>query len=71
MKVGDLVELSAYGKKLKMFKKQRGLVGVVVDISGAPIFSHVHVQWCGAINTSNRGGVSSHRLTRKDLRIAK
>ena len=32
MKVGDFVELSAYGKRLKCNREMRGKVGLVVEV---------------------------------------
>lgn len=52
MKVGDLVELSAYGKKLTCNFAARGAVGLVTDIenlSSVPRHpgTHVTVHWSG------------------------
>ncbi len=41
MKKGDLVELSAYGKKLQILEGLRGDIGIVVD----PYFDAAHVLW--------------------------
>jgi hypothetical protein len=62
MKVGDLVELSTYGYKLKMLRHLRDIVGVVTEVSegGYP----TGVFWVGlGPTTGDFGG-----LTRKDLR---
>ena len=55
MKVGDLVELSAYGKKLKMFMYLHHKVGLVHESA----YDHYVVRW------HNTGEVL-HR--RKDLK---
>ena len=55
MKVGDLVELSAYGKRLKMFMYLHHKVGLVHESA----YDHYVVQW------HNTGSVQ-HR--RKDLK---
>ena len=55
MKVGDLVELSAKGRALKLCSKFIGLVGI---ISGKDTSSHhglgkkvwYYVDWCGGEN---------------------
>tara|TARA_Y100001963_G_C6713024_1_gene415211 strand:+ start:207 stop:410 length:204 start_codon:yes stop_codon:yes gene_type:complete len=62
MKVGDLVELSTYGVKLKILRHALDKVGIVVYI-GNPNEHSIFVDWCG--------GRSRDRLTRKDLRYAK
>lgn len=59
MKVGDLVELSSYGRKLKMLDDRCGKVGVVVRILSYDTFT---VNWCS--------GPDQDRLTRKDLKHA-
>lgn len=62
MKVGDLVELSTYGYKLKMLRHLRDIVGIVTEVShgGYP----TGVFWTGLGPTTGvQGG-----LTRKDLR---
>ena len=60
MKAGDLVELSAYGKKLKMFKKQCGLVGLVREA----LYDHIEVLWHGQ-------GPRPVRHRRKDIKKVK
>ena len=60
MQVGDLVELSAYARRLKMFRSWHKRVGIVVEIKH---FDAISVQWCGY------NAVDS--LCRKDLRHAK
>ena len=64
MKVGDLVELSTYGYKLKMLRHLRDIVGIVTEVAegGYP----TGVFWAGLGHGGGRhvfGG-----LTRKDLR---
>ena len=41
MKTGDLVELSAYGKKISMIRRLRDDVGIVL----ACCIQSAHVQW--------------------------
>ena len=41
MKVGDLVELSAYGRKLQLLESLHNDVGIVVD----SYFESTHVKW--------------------------
>jgi len=41
MKVGDLIELSAYGKKIQTIRRLRGDVGIVLSCR----FQSAHVQW--------------------------
>ena len=60
VKVGDLVELSAYANKLKMFKVQRGKVGLIEEAE----YDHYRVQWHG-----EAGWPRTHR--RIDLRRVK
>ena len=52
MKVGDLVELSAYGKKLACNFAARGAVGLVTEIDGMKSFPNhagtaITVHWSG------------------------
>ena len=50
MKVGDLVELSAYGKKLKLNESEMNRVGMVLDIADkTDTFPYSHkVHWFGS-----------------------
>ncbi len=70
MKVGDLVELSAYGKNLKCNRKQVDNVGLVVAVdvieslgSGIHPMTAVNVRWAGDKR-------SLHQI-RRDLKYAK
>lgn len=46
MKVGDLVTLSAYGKKVKRAGWVRdGDVGVIKEIRGAPLWASYRIFW--------------------------
>ena len=61
MKVGDLVVLSAYGKKLKLYKLRRDAcrTGLIIDRT----FAWYHVLWnSGEIDTS---------VDPKDIKMAK
>jgi|19_taG_2_1085344.scaffolds.fasta_scaffold17362_5 hypothetical protein len=65
MKVGDLVKLSAYGKKLQVNRPvtRRDPVGIIVE-TGAVLF---HVEWC--VNETNwPPGLPYYR---QDLKYAK
>ena len=66
MKVGDLVELSSYGRKLKMFKHVRhGDVGLVYEKDKY----YFRVRWC---NPPRKGVYLRYtRYTRRDLKYAK
>ena len=44
MKIGDLVELSAYGKKIQVLERLRGDVGIVME----SYFDCAHVKWTRA-----------------------
>ena len=46
MKVGDLVELSAYGKKRVWLKSLRGLHGIVIELIHGPD-SRWRIHWFG------------------------
>ena len=60
MKAGDLVELSAYGRALKIFKDLRGKIGLV-EVAEP---DHYTVRWHG-----ETGRAARHR--RIDLRKVK
>ena len=50
MKVGDLVELSARGKKLKYCERHIGKVGIISGVDYASQFEKkewFYVDWCG------------------------
>ena len=68
MKVGDLVELSSYGKKLKMFKQWVGDVGVIKYANPLTSFGsemEYHIVW------SKNGHHAKHQyFARKDLKYA-
>tara|TARA_Y100000310_G_scaffold106070_1_gene104602 strand:+ start:164 stop:397 length:234 start_codon:yes stop_codon:yes gene_type:complete len=67
MKVGDLVELSAYGKKLKWYSRGLGLkqeeLGILVEINRGHLDSYF-VRW-------NFGTGIRCPHSRKDLKMAK
>jgi len=66
MKVGDLVELSAYGKKLKWYSRGRLKqedVGILVEINNGHLDSYM-VRW-------NYGTGTKRPHSRKDLKMAK
>ena len=60
MKVGDLIELSAYGSDLKIFKSLRGKVGLVEKAEP----DHYSIRWHG-----ETGRLAKHR--RMDLKRVK
>lgn len=41
LKIGDLVELSAYGKKIKTVDRLRGDVGIILTCC----FESAHIKW--------------------------
>ena len=45
MKVGDLVELSAYGSKLQWLARYRGLLAIILEV--IPTNGNCYVQWMG------------------------
>ena len=45
MKIGDLVEMSAYGHRLQCRWKERGKVGIIVE---APRWDMFRVRWVGS-----------------------
>jgi len=73
MKPGELVELSAYAKKLKMFEAYRGRVGLVVDVSNMQIGGDYLVQWHGrsASGIPVIGFASVQLMQRKDIKKVK
>jgi hypothetical protein len=69
MKVGDLVELSSYAKKLKMMRSYIGDVGIVRKVIGLKLFPH-HEEY--RIIWSKSGDASGDiYFSRKDLKYAK
>ena len=56
MKIGDLVQLSAYGQKLKMMESLRGDIGIVINY----YFDSAHVKWTA------RG---FRHMNRRDIKI--
>jgi len=65
MKVGDLIELSAYGKRLHCVSERRGKLGIVVAVRPAPDWGVV-VDW---LDTTHPEARYCH--PRRDLKIAK
>jgi len=55
VKIGDLVELSAYGKKLKVLNDLKGDIGIVIGYN----FGSAHVKW------TRRG---FHQMNRRDIK---
>ena len=66
MKVGDLVELSQYGKQLQCRWRERNLIGIVVAMHGPLVYS---VQWNGLPNQKIRPGL--WRYDRRELKFVK
>ena len=70
MKVGDLVELSSYGKKLKMMRKYIGDIGVINGIKllgmGVPDTKSYQIIWAKAGKT-----IRYTHFERRDLKYAK
>ena len=65
MKVGDLVELSSCGRKLKMFDHVvHRDVGLIYEVCGY----YYRMRWC---NPSDFLYTEYTRFTRKDLKYAK
>jgi len=63
MKKGDLVELSAYGKKLKILENLRGDIGIVVD----PYFNAAQVMWARrGFRHMNRRDIKRVRVNEPD-----
>ena len=56
MKIGDLVELSARGKNIKLYKAYIGSVGMICEVDSTRKFSDdpvewYYVNWCGGANS--------------------
>lgn len=47
MKAGQLVVLSAYAEKLKMFRTYRGKIGLLVAVKGRSPVGNYFIEWCG------------------------
>ncbi len=54
MKIGDLVVLSAYGKKIQTIRRLRNDIGII--ISDEPYDGSIHVKWtrCGFVWVNRR-----------------
>ena len=66
MEVGELVTLSAYGKKISVNFKVRGMIGIIHEVQRSEVPSPVdvyRVMWSGG------GGTMYH--IRRDLKKAK
>ena len=59
MQVGDLVELSAYGKKLNMFRYLRDKIGLLTKVN--PSRDDYIVSFIGVDS-------SQHHMSRKDIK---
>jgi hypothetical protein len=70
VKVGDLVELSAYGKKLTCNFSTRGCVGLVVDID-APASGPTGIHPGTAITVQWTGHTDPMSQIRRDIKYAK
>ena len=57
LKTGDLVQLSAYGKKIKLLKNYQGAIGLVLN----SWFDSAYVHW----NTSSKAVY----MNRRDIKI--
>ena len=69
MKVGDLIELSSYAKKLKMMRRHIGDIGIVRKVIGLKLFPYCEEY---RIIWSKSGDVSGDiYFSRKDLKYAK
>ncbi len=65
MELGELVTLSAYGKKISVNFKVRGMIGIILEVQRSEVPSPVdvyRVMWSG-------GGTMYH--IRRDLKKAK
>ena len=59
MKVGDLVELSAYGKKIQILERLQGDVGIVME----SYFDCAHVKWTSVgFRHNNRRDIKKVRV---------
>ena len=59
MKKGDLVELSSYGRKIKMLERYKGGIGLVLSYH----FHGAYVHWTNA-------GIANH-VNRRDIKKIK
>ena len=66
MKVGDLVELSQYGKNLQCRWRERGKLGIIVKCVRWDVFA---VQWVGLDRRDFRR--HAWRYDRRELKFAK
>ncbi len=64
MQVGDLVELSAYGKKLNMFSYLRDKIGLLTKVN--PSRDDYVVSFIGV--DSSQLDSSQHHMSRKDIK---
>jgi hypothetical protein len=75
MKPGELVELSAYAKKLKMFRTYRDRIGLLVDIQNEHICGDYLVKWHGmsrlADFSEGLGFGETQLMQRKDIKKVK
>ena len=69
MKVGDLVRLSAYGKKLKQNHMLAKLDPVGLIVRSKSFSIHVWVKWCGNDKRMDQQG--HQPFFRNDLKYAK
>ena len=66
MEVGELVTLSAYGKKISVNFKVRGMIGIILEVQKSEVPSPADVY---KILWSGGGGTMYH--IRRDLKKAK
>jgi len=61
LNIGDLIELSAYGKKLQCLEHYRGNVGMVLNSH----FESVYVNW---VSKSDGDRMITNRMNRRDVK---
>ena len=74
MKPGELVELSAYAKKLKMFRAYRDRIGLLVEIQNENICGDYLVKWHGMSQLAGFDGLGfgeTQLMQRKDIKKVK
>jgi hypothetical protein len=73
MKPGELVELSAYGNKLKMFRAYRARIGILVEVKNIQIGGDFLVQWHGLTEEGLPmiGFGETQLMQRKDIKKVK
>ena len=74
MKPGELVELSAYAKKLNMFRVYRDRIGLLVNIKNENIGGDYLVKWHGMSLRLPRPGYGfgdTQLMQRKDIKKVK